>query len=742
MNPDLGEVLRRAVAAAKAPGAAAWVGRGGETLFSSAAGLRQTTPGPEPATLETLYDLASLTKVVATTTCVMLLRDDGALSLDQKVSEWLPLPGFEQFTLRHLITHTAGLAPFRTWYKEINSALEMVQRISELSLDRAPGTAREYSDFGFILLGQVVEKAAKEPLDRFAVRRVFKPLGMKHTLYKPSEPLRKDCAPTENCPWRGRIVRGEVHDENAYAMGGVSGHAGLFGTAGDLALFCRALLEEKILKKATLDEMLRIGQVPSYPWQGLGWWLDPRTAGANGFLSARQAFGHTGWTGTSIWMDRESGLYAILLANTCHPSRNRRDNGTLRRAFYSAVTLTQLPDRCNAHSGLDMSLRDNFEDMRGKKIGLLANHAAVDQLGRPILDVLGLDPGVRVGALFGPEHGLRGQAEAGEKVASEQGNIPVISLYGPQKRPTPEQLRGLECFVVDLPDIGTRWYTYMATMKECLAACADAGVPVVVLDRPNPLGGVVLEGAVAKETGSFVCCAPIPARHGMTLGELALFFQKAMTGKKKLDLTVKPVENWRRELLFDACALPWAAPSPNIPTFDAALAYAGTCLFEGLNLNEGRGTATPFLRIGAPWLYNKTLIADVQGTPHAAGVSLTPELYIPKAIPGKAANPEYLGKLCRGVDIVFTDRKAARPFALAVALIAAVVRMHPEHLVWKPHFDALAGGPQLRQRLKAGAPPGEILAEAEAEFPAFDAARPKLYQTGEEMLKGLAAGQS
>ena len=301
-----------------------------------------------------------------------------------------------------------------------------------------------------------------------------------------------------------------------------------------------------------------------------------------------------------------------------------------------------------------------------------------------------------------------------------------------QKRPLGGQLSGVDLMVVDLPDVGARWYTYMATMKGCLEACAEAGVPVKVLDRPNPLGGVVLEGGLPAETSSLVCAAAVPARHGMTMGELALFFQAGITGKKKLDLTVKPVENWRRELLFDQCALPWVPPSPNLPTFDSALAYAGTCLFEGVNLNEGRGTETPFLRFGAPWLDNEGLVDALSASPHAAGMTLKRTLYIPKAIPGKAASPEYKGLLCRGVDLGFTDRPAARPFALVAAALAWLVKRHADALKWKPHFDALAGGPGLRKRLVAGASAEELLAEAAASHAAFDTARPKLYQTGAE----------
>ena len=736
MTEDLRVWLKRAVALSKAPGATACVGRAGdEKRFSAAEGMRQITPVVEAATEDTLYDLASLTKQISTTTSVMLLHEDGKLSLDQKVSEFLPIPGLERYTLRQCITHTAGLAPFKPWQDEIHSPEEIVQRIAELPQSHPAGTQRVYSDLGFILLAQVVGQAAREPIDAFIARRVFKPLGMKRTLFNPGPELRKDCAATENCPWRKRVLKGEVHDERAFAMGGVAGHAGLFSTAPNLGLFCDALLSGKILKHPTLDDMLRLGQVPFYPGQGIGWWLDPWTSGSNGYLPSRHAFGHTGFTGTALWLDRETGIYAVLLSNTVHPKREPRDNTSLRRTFYDGVMFSCYPKSTNAHSGIDYLHRVDYAPIAGKRAAILTNQAATDMLGRPDLEVFGLEPGVTFKTIYTPEHGLRGQAEAGKSVASEKtGATPVISLYGKQKRPTKDELKSVQLFVIDLPDVGSRYYTYMATMKECLAACAESGVPVLVLDRPNPLGGSVLEGPIAKVFESAVCCAPIPARHGMTLGEIAQFFQRTVFAKSKLKLDVQNVENWRRELMHPVCALPWTPPSPNLPTFESALAYAGTCLFEGVNLNEGRGTDSPFLLFGAPWADNKA-ITDAIDPALAAGFKLTPKVYIPKPIPGKSEDPEYNGKLCKGIRLEVTEPVAARPFSLAVAVLAELVKRHGDQLQWKPNFDVLAGGPWLREQIVAGRSAMDINALIRDELAAFDVARPKRYSTTAEMLQ-------
>ena len=722
--------LNRAVDLAKAPGAVACVGLGDNRLFLGAAGCRALVPEKESATADTLYDLASLTKVIATTTAVMLLREQNALDLDQPVSEFIPLANLNRLTLRHLITHTAGLPAWRPWYTELSGTLQYVERIAAEAAQAIPGVSRSYSDLGFILLARVVEQAARDRFDAFCTRHIFQPLGMTDTCFNPPTALHARCAPTEQHAERGRLLRGEVHDDNAFAQAGVSGHAGLFSTARDLERFCRALMAGEILQSKTLDEMTRFGQVPCYPWQGLGWWLDPTTSGANGFLPARTAMGHTGWTGTSIWMDRNNSLYAILLSNTCHPDKTLRDNDTLRRRFYTPLAAAHYPDTTNAHTGLDKLLRNQFEELRGKRFALLANTAALDQTGRSILEVLAFDKTLQLRYLYSPEHGFAGSAEAGEQVTSQQGNVPIISLYGKQKRPAAAELKNVDLFVVDLPDIGARYYTYMATMKDCMVACAAHDVPMLILDRPNPAGGVILEGPLPGKFGSPVCCAPIPIRHGMTLGELALYFQKTFFKSTRLKVEVVTAENWWRDLQFDACALPWLPPSPNIPDAHAALMYIGTCLFEGLGVNEGRGTNTPFRVCGAPWMRPVRILRQVPEADRA-GIKLRPVIYIPRSIPGKASTPKYQDRFCQGILFTITDRRIAQPFRTAVAVISALCKVHPE-VTWEPIFDTLAGGPWLREQIQAGRPASEIVADTVEAVTAFDPMRPRLYATLEE----------
>lgn len=726
MADDLGAALAEAARVSGAPGAVACVGNRDEMHFLDAAGLRQCVPQPLPASKDTPYDLASLTKVIATTTSILLLWEEGKLDLDQPAGHVLPVPAFNRFTIRHLLTHTTGLHPGMPWYRDATSMNEMLQRAAALSLAWTPGTRRRYSDIGFMILGKIVEVAAGDSLDGFCRRRLWQPLGMAHTDFRPPKGWASSCAATEACAWRGRVIVGEVHDENACAAGGVSGHAGLFSTAPDMAVFCRALLSGKILKEKTVEMMTRLDHVPSYPWQALGWKVDPWVCSLDGYLPARSAFGHTGWTGTCLWLDRRTGLFAVLLSNTCHPSRNKRNNRALRQTFYNAVARRFYTKSCNAHTGLDRLMWDGYETFSGARIALLTHHAAITQQALRPLEALEFAPSIRLQRIYTPEHGLYGQAEAGAAVRGQNAPVPITSLYGERKRPTVAELKEVDYLVVDLQDIGSRYYTYAHTMKECLAACAEARKPVFVLDRPNPLGGVILEGPVARTSGAPVCWAPVPVRHGMTLGELAVYFQNTAFTGTKLDVRVNAVDSWPRARMFHECALPWVAPSPNIPMPETALLYVGMCLFEGTNLNEGRGTDTAFHLVGAPWLDTRYVL-DQLAAEECAGFALRPTFYTPRALPGKAANPRFKDALCHGIRLSVLDAAKARPFTLGVALLRAIRQVHRDHFAWAPSFDTLAGGPWLREQIERGATATQIAAAAAQEIEAFNKTRPKLY---------------
>ncbi len=718
--------LRRAIDSTDSPGAVLFVGDRDRTFVHVAEGLRQRTPETHPAKLDTLYDLASITKVIVTTTSILMLRDAGEIRLEQPVTDFVPIPQFREMTLAHLLTHTAGLTPGSPYYKTMDSLEAMLLRYAKVGVDSPVGGLSRYSDVGFMLLGKVVEMAARDRLDRFARRQIFEPLGMERTGYLPPPEWVENCAATEKCKWRGRVMLGEVHDENTFAVGGIAGHAGLFSTAADVALFCRGLLTGKLLRESTVVEMSTMDKVSNYPWQGLGWQIDPWASKQQGFLPSRSVFGHTGWTGTCLWMDRDTGFFTILLGNTCHPSRAKRDNGNFRRPVFMAVAKEFYGRKTSTHSGLDRVMRQDFRAVSGKRLAVLTNHAATDQYGRSIVDVLQMAPAPDIRMLYSPEHGIRGQAEAGEYVDNQESVVPVVSLYGKRKEPTAKELKDVDLFVVDLQDVGSRYYTYMATMHRCMAACAQTRTPVLVLDRPNPLGGEILEGPIAVNTESDVSSAAIPIRHGMTMGELATFFSRTSLRGSGLRIEVSLLDNWWPETFFEDTSLEWTPPSPNLPTAESALLYVGTCLCEGTNLNEGRGTETPFSLLGAPWLDAKRVIDSIPPE-ERTGVTLTRYGYTPVSIPGKSASPRYRDQACEGITIRVDDPRAVRPFTLAVALIQSIRARPRGEFKWGASFDVLAGGPDLRTRIEAGQSASEIVEAYRPQLEAFDRKRPKLY---------------
>ncbi len=738
--------LHDAVDQSHAPGAVLYIGDIEHEHFFEATGSRQRFPYDRPLRPDTLFDLASLTKVIATATAVMKLRDAGKFQLGDSIADHVPIPEFRSMTIENLLTHTSGLIAHKRYFETETTVDAMLARYAKEGIEAPPNTRHEYSDAGFILLGKLIELSARDTLDAYCMREIFEPLGMTRTAFRPPEAWRGNCAATEDDPWRGRMLVGEVHDENAAAVGGVSGQAGVFSTAEDIARFCRSLLRGEVLPAATVDEMIRLDRMPIYPWQGLAWEIDPWSSKKGGFLPSRAAFGHTGFTGTSLWIDRTSGLFVILLSNTVHPTRENRGSETLRRVIHQAIAEEFFPPTSNTHTGLDRLIRENYRAIENRQIALLTNHSAVDQRGKHILDSLVYAKNMTIKTIYTPEHGLRGEAEAGEKVAGQVGPVPVVSLYGEKKEPSREELKGVDLFLVDLQDVGARFYTYPATMRACLAACAAARVPVLVLDRPNPLGGVISEGPIALETTNLISAATVPCRHGMTLGELAMWFQQHDPKARGVNLSVNWLDNWPTVRLFSECALPWVPPSPNLPTPEIALLYSGMCLFEGTNLNEGRGTDTPFGIVGAPWL-NAQAVVDRVAAADIAGVELEAVYYVPKSIPGKAASPRYQDQSCQGIRVRVTHADSVRPFTVAVAMMVALRETHPNDfkLDGSPPFDLLAGGPDLRTRIEAGHRATDIVQGLSASLVAYDAERPRLYDsTGVplEVLAQAAAGLS
>jgi uncharacterized protein YbbC (DUF1343 family) len=373
-------------------------------------------------------------------------------------------------------------------------------------------------------------------------------------------------------------------------------------------------------------------------------------------------------------------------------------------------------------TGLEVLGDQGFAPLRGLRVGLVAHPASVDSRLRHAADLLAAAPGVRLAALFGPEHGLLGQAQ--DLVGVPDGRdplsgLPAYSLYGASADslcPTAEQLRGLDALVVDLQDVGSRYYTFQATMLLCLEAASRHQLLTVVLDRPNPLGGEAVEGPTLRPGfESFVGLHPIATRHGMTVGELARLYrgERGLSG----ELLVIPCEGWRRGTDFEATGLPWVLPSPNMPSVETAFVYPGQCLLEGTNLSEGRGTTRPFELCGAPWVPARAL-ADRLNDEGLPGVAFRPAWFRPTF-------HKFAGQTCGGVQLHVTDRAAFRPVRAGLAVLAALRELSGDRFAWRtepyefvadrPAVDLLFGGDRERLALEAGAPARDVARAWEAE---------------------------
>ena len=365
--------------------------------------------------------------------------------------------------------------------------------------------------------------------------------------------------------------------------------------------------------------------------------------------------------------------------------------------------------------GIDVLLADSAHLVRGRRVGLVTNQSGVDASG--VSDVVRLRAaGVRLVALFSPEHGFRGAAEPGAAVASSVDSatgLPIYSLYGRTSAPTDEMLAGIDVLLVDLQDAGARYYTYITTTVDVMNAAAGKGIPVVVLDRPNPIGGAVQGNVLEEAHISAVGRLRVPMRHGLTLGEMARLAQADLGIGG--ELVVVPVSGWSRRTTFDQTGLPFIPPSPNLRTLESLFHYPGTCLFEGTNLSVGRGSEAPFEQVGAPWLDTAAVLADFRRAApagvQARGVTFTPR---------RPGDGKYADTLLAGIRLEVTDRRGYDPAAAAVHLLAAIRGRHGAEFAWIPkHFDRLAGTTHLREAIDAGTEPGVIVRSWEPARQAF-----------------------
>jgi uncharacterized protein YbbC (DUF1343 family)/CubicO group peptidase (beta-lactamase class C family) len=737
---EIDAAITAAIAAGQTPGGVLWLEHDG-VAYHRAYGRRAVFPNPEGMTEDTIFDAASLTKVLATAPAVLVLVERGRIGLDDPVRRYLPEfagGGKEAITVRQLLTHTSGLPPGISSAGGWEGVEAAVRLACAAEVRTPPGTAFGYSDVNFILLGEIVRRVSGLPLQEFAARELYRPLKMTQTGFLPPASQRPRIAPTTR--EGDGVLRGVVHDPTARRMGGVAGHAGLFTTAADVARFARMMLNGGRLEGVRLfrPETIRLMTSVQTPEsvrerRGLGWDIDSPYAGPRGVHFPIGSYGHTGWTGTSLWIDPFSRTFVIFLANRNHPSEDgtvialRRRLGTLAaeavKGFNFAYVPGALPPRRSgaasepaaaapAHevlNGIDVLVKQNFAPLRGLRLGLITNPTGHDRHRRSTIDLLRHAPGVELKALFSPEHGLR--AERDERVEDSVDaatGLPVFSLYGDRRAPAPEQLAELDALVFDLQDVGCRFYTYISTMGLAMEAAAKAGKKFFVLDRVNPINGVTIDGPVLTGQTSFTAFHPLPVRHGMTVGELARMFN-AERGWA-CDLTVIPLEGWSREWWLDETGLPWTNPSPNLRGLTPAALYPGVGLLETTALSVGRGTDTPFELIGAPYIDDVQLAAELNraGLP---GVRFVPVRFTPKA-------SVYQGRPCAGVNLVLTDRAACRVVDIALTIAATLHRLYPAHFDLD-RFDRLLGHAATIEALRAGRPLAEIRETWSAELERF-----------------------
>jgi uncharacterized protein YbbC (DUF1343 family)/CubicO group peptidase (beta-lactamase class C family) len=750
--PKLAEMdaaIDQAIAARKCPGGVLWVEHRGVT-YHKAYGHRALVPTEEPMTEDTVFDLASLTKVIACTPAVMLLIERGQVKLDEPVKTYIPeFKGQDKdpITVRQLMTHTSGLRGDIETKTDWHGQPAAIEKACAEKLQGAPGSVFRYSDINFFLLGEIVQRVSHTPLEEFVAREIYRPLNMADTGYLPPKEKLARIAPTEVL--NGVPYRGVVHDPTARHMGGVAGHAGLFSTAADLARYARMLLNHgsldavRIFKPETVELMTSVQSPESLPVRrGLGWDIDSGYSGPRGKLFPVGSYGHTGWTGTSIWIDPFSQTFVIFLSNRNHPNESgnvgalRAKLGTLTAEAIQDFNFASVPGalasapepekgavagrsepkvaELRSLNGIDVLVRQKFAPLKGLRLGLVTNHTGEDRGRNPTIDLLKNAPGVELKVLFSPEHGIRGEVDegVGDTVDMKTG-LPVYSLYGQRSKPTPEQLKDLDALVFDIQDIGCRFYTYTATMGLTLEAAGENGKKYFVLDRVNPINAVTIDGPVRVGKGSFVAYHEVPLRYGMTIGELARMCN--VEHNCKADLTVIQVENWRRDAWFDQTGQPWVNQSPNMRNLTEAILYPGIGLLESV-MSVGRGTDTPFEVVGAPYADDVKLAEALNGA-GLPGVRFVPIEFTPTYSVHK-------GKLCKGVYIMLTDRDRCNVVDVGLLIAETMYRFYPKD--FNPdNMRHLLLHPPTFEAVKADKPLSEIHALWQKDLDQFMARRAK-----------------
>lgn len=835
---QVSQLINDAIAAHKLPGAVVVIGHNNQVVFHHAYGNRKLAgepgldgqPSPaEPMTEDTIFDMASLTKDLATATSIMQLYEAGKItSFDDPIEKYLPAfnPTHDaqrtRVTLRMLLTHFSGEAPDvdlkDAWGLAAPDRAEGIHRALITPLAGTPGAKFVYSDINFILLGYLIETLSGETEDIYAREHIFQPMGMRDTRYLPIDracglssefpPYSRaggtritdakgvalvECdrpgswppallvariAPTAHDneataatnPNYDHLLRGTVHDPTTRRMGGVAGHAGVFSTPHDISLFASALLEKLLhnngpfpLKQSTLQLMtqpeepgrapgdlaaantaeqheIAAGEkslaapllAPEYPavkgkdLRGFGWDIDTAFSKPRGRIFPIGSFGHTGFTGTTLWMDPASDTYVVLLANAIHP-RGNPPISTLRGEVATAAALAlglttslrpatsqtcssacilsedsqkELASRIDRAvatkkvlTGIDVLESTHFAALNGlHHIAVLTNQNGLDSAGHRTIDVLSslTTNNQHLTTIFTPEHGLTATLDQNNVASTTDPttHLPVISLYGPKdsdKRPSHDQLKDLDGVVIDLQDAGVHFWTYESVLGYFLEAAAREQtefhhpLQIVVLDHPNPVGGLAAQGPIVDPgRESYVAYTQLPVRHGLTFGELASY----IVVSKHLDahLAIVLMQNWKRSMFWADTGLPWVNPSPNLRSPAAAILYPAIGLIEFSNISVGRGTAHPFSFFGAgsteklPAWFKASDVVTALNARHIPGVTFTPTR---EAIVEDANHYPFHGQTIEAVRVNATDPVALDTPELGIEILSVLHRLYP-----------------------------------------------------------------
>ena len=764
----LDPIVNDAIAQRQIPGAVLIVGHDGRVVFRKAYGNRAIEPQREAMTPETVFDCASLTKVVVTTTAIMQLWEQGKLRMNDPVAKYLPefgQNGKQDITIRQLLVHYSGLPEDLELGKKWEGKETAYRMAFEVAPEQPPGSAFIYSDVNFIVLGALVERLSGESLDQYSAKHIFTPLAMKDSRFLPPASWQSRIAPTEEDE-NHRLLRGVVHDPTARRMGGVAGDAGLFSTADDLALFAQTLLDggRGVLTPATVAKMTAPQQpVNGTALRGFGWDIDSPFSTNRGELLPVGGYGHTGFTGTSLWIDPATKTYIVLLTNAVHmnvvhasePKKMGRAV-SLRTKIATAVAAALALDPAEAEkmqmatitgynemqsaarklalrngkvkTGIDVLEETRFAALHPAKggaprsIGLLTNQTGVDSEGRRTIDVLANVPGLSLDAIFSPEHGVTGTLDTTDVKNNKDSatGIAVYSVYGARdaaRHPPQDVVKRLDAVVIDVADVGARFYTYEATVGYFLEAAAKAEIDVILLDRPNPITGSFVQGPLSSSDEGqqkFTNYFPEPVRHGMTLGELAGMVNAERHIGAHLDVVA--MEGWLRGDWFDSTGLSWVNTSPNLRSLNQATLYPGVAMIEGTNVSVGRGTDTPFEVLGAPWMKSKELAAYLNAR-EIQSVRFVPVTFTP-------SSSNFVGERCEGVNLIVLDRNTLDSPELGIELASALHKLYPNDFRLEKMADLLVNQAVL-QAIADGVDPRRIAEDWREQLKQFITLREK-----------------